>query len=104
MHVNIVMVCYDYRFIDYCVFDVGSAGTAALYQFSANPCFNATANVRAVGFEVVFPASNLIEYKELSFDAFMTKDKLVKNISVFDTNNLLLPIKHIRLFAVNDKN
>jgi len=51
-----------------------SAGTAGIYQFSANPCFKTTTNVWVLGFEVVFPAANLTDDETLVFTAFMTKD------------------------------
>jgi len=52
-----------------------SAGTAGIYQFSANPCFNITTNVWVMGFEVVFPTANLTDGDDsFVFTLFMTKD------------------------------
>jgi len=62
------------------VFDVVSAGTAGIYQFSANPCFKTTTNVWVMGLEVVFPAANLTGNDSLVFTAFMTKDSVTQLI------------------------
>jgi len=56
------------------VFAVASAGTVAIYQFAAHPCFKTTKNVWVLGFEAVLPAANLTDDDSVVFVAFMTKN------------------------------